>query len=109
MECIFQLLEVKILIINNKKKKVMKNGTRNAVLGFVAGAATGTLAGLLIAPEKGSKTRKKISKKVNNVSKDVTDTLNEKVDNLKDQVTEIINEMKGNKVNTGEKAKVKTA
>ena len=39
----------------------MNKGTRNALLGFIAGAAAGTLAGILIAPEKGAETRKKIS------------------------------------------------
>ena len=46
----------------------MNKGTRNALLGFVAGAATGALTGILVAPEKGAKTRKKLSKKVKNVS-----------------------------------------
>ncbi len=37
-------------------------------LGILAGAAAGALAGILFAPEKGSKTRKKIVKKGENMS-----------------------------------------
>ena len=39
----------------------MSSGTRNALLGFIAGAAAGLLAGVLIAPDKGEETRKKMS------------------------------------------------
>lgn len=40
----------------------MSKATRNALLGFVAGAAAGALAGVLLAPEKGAKTRRKFRK-----------------------------------------------
>ena len=39
----------------------MSKGT-SALLGFVAGAATGALVGVLFAPERGDKTRKKFRK-----------------------------------------------
>jgi gas vesicle protein len=74
---------------------IMKKGTRNALLGFVAFAAAGTLTGILIAPHKGSKIRKDISKKVKSSPKNFTETLSEKIDTLKDQVNEAINEMRG--------------
>jgi gas vesicle protein len=90
-----------------KKLKIMKKGTRNALLGFVAGAAAGTLTGILFAPDKGSKTRKDISKKVKNTSKDISETLSEKVDKLKDQVNEIIKEMRGKAKEAEEKVKEK--
>ena len=38
------------------------------VLGFVAGAAVGALAGILFAPDEGKKTRKKIAGKAGDVS-----------------------------------------
>lgn len=43
------------------KKTTMKSG--NVLLGIVAGAAAGALVGLLMAPEKGSKTRAQILSK----------------------------------------------
>lgn len=39
-----------------------------AVLGFVAGAAVGALVGILLAPDTGSNTRKKISDKAEDMS-----------------------------------------
>lgn len=44
-----------------------KSGS-NAVLGFLAGAAAGAIAGVLFAPEKGTKTRKKIKKNADKIS-----------------------------------------
>ncbi len=41
----------------------MSKGTRNALLGFIAGAAAGALAGILLAPEKGAKTGRKFPKR----------------------------------------------
>ena len=39
------------------------------LLGFLAGAAVGALAGILLAPDKGSETRKKISKKTGDLGR----------------------------------------
>jgi gas vesicle protein len=85
----------------------MRRGTKNALLGFLAGAAAGTLTGILVAPAKGSKTRKRISGKVKKVSKDVTGTLGERVSKLKDQVNEVIDDMKGKAEKTSRKFKDK--
>jgi len=72
----------------------MNKATRNALFGFVAGAAAGTLTGLLVAPEKGSKTRKKITKKIKQTSQEVADVIGEKVDEMKDKVNEVVDEMR---------------
>jgi len=54
------------------------------VLGFLAGAAVGSILGILFAPDKGTETRRKISE----TSGDVTDSLKSKfndfVDSIKD-------------------------
>ena len=42
-----------------------------ALLGFVAGAAVGALAGILFAPDKGSATRKKIKNKSGDLAESV--------------------------------------
>ena len=64
-------------------------------LGVLAGAATGALAGILFAPAKGSKTRKKISRKgedyldaVKESYNDLLDTITEKMEKVKEDVSE---------------------
>jgi gas vesicle protein len=64
-------------------------------LGVLAGAAAGALAGILFAPEKGSKTRKKITRKgedyldaVKESFNDLLDTITEKLEKVKDDVSD---------------------
>jgi gas vesicle protein len=52
--------------------------TGKVLLGVLAGAAAGALLGVLLAPDKGSATRKKIAK----TSEDYADALKEKYDEL---------------------------
>jgi gas vesicle protein len=66
----------------------MKNN--KALLGFLGGIAAGALLGVLYAPDKGSKTRKKIKQKgadytedAKNKAADLLDSLSEKYDTLK--------------------------
>ncbi|HCV16207.1 MAG TPA: hypothetical protein DF637_07730 [Rikenellaceae bacterium] len=54
------------------------------LLGALAGLAVGVVVGVLFAPEKGSVTRKKITKK----SEDYADILKNKFDEFVDSVTE---------------------
>ncbi len=54
------------------------------VLGIIGGVAAGALLGVLFAPEKGSKTRKKIVDK----SKDFADDMKEKFEDLYSDVTD---------------------
>ncbi len=56
---------------------------KSNVLGVVAGLAAGALLGVLFAPDRGSKTRKKIKNK----SKKVKDNLKEEFDNFLDAVS----------------------
>jgi gas vesicle protein len=53
------------------------------VLGFVAGAAVGALAGILLAPDKGSNTRKKIAGKAGDVSDSLKSSFDDFMDGLK--------------------------
>ena len=46
----------------------MNKTVSNFLVGFLAGAAVGAIAGILFAPEKGSKTRQNIKKKVQDLS-----------------------------------------
>lgn len=69
------------------------------VLGILAGAAAGAIAGILFAPAKGSNTRKKISKK----GEDYYDSLKEKVDGLLDAATENFEKVKEDALKYAEK------
>jgi len=52
--------------------------TGKVLLGVLAGVAAGAILGILFAPDKGSVTRKKISKK----SKDYADAVKDKFNNI---------------------------
>ena len=54
----------------------------NVVIGALAGIAVGALLGVLFAPDKGTETRKKISKKSKDSSEALKQKFNEFVDNL---------------------------
>ena len=54
--------------------------TGKFVSGILMGVAIGTLAGILFAPDKGSKTRKKLRRQ--------SDELKEKLSNMVDDMTE---------------------
>ena len=62
----------------------------NGLIAVLAGAALGAAAGLLLAPEKGSKLRRRIKNGVNRES----DHLLEKIDELKSQITGKVREQK---------------
>jgi len=64
--------------------------TGKVLLGVLAGVAAGALIGILFAPDKGSKTRKKIIKK----GEDYTDALKDKFNDFLDSVTEKFEEVK---------------
>lgn len=50
--------------------------------GVLIGAAAGAILGLLFAPEKGSETRVKLSKKGSDLKNSVSDKINELVDGI---------------------------
>ncbi|MDX9905817.1 MAG: YtxH domain-containing protein [Bacteroidales bacterium] len=60
----------------------MKKGVSNFLLGFLAGAAAGALAGILLAPDKGSETRKNLKKKVKDLSDEYNLGLSELMDDM---------------------------
>lgn len=62
------------------------NKTIKLVLGFMAGATAGAITGILMAPDKGVKTRKKLRKKAAKVSSEVSDVFGEQVENLQSQI-----------------------
>lgn len=58
--------------------------SNNMALGILGGIAAGAIAGILLAPNKGSKTRKKIVSKGNHYA----DDLKEKFEDLYENVTD---------------------
>src|SRR6202000_962768 len=72
---------IKINSMNNSK----------LLLGLVVGAAIGGALGILLAPDKGSETRKKILDK----GSDLGDTLSEFGDTIKDKLNDVVDGVKG--------------
>ena len=62
----------------------MGNANSKIMIGFLAGDAAGVLAGVLFAPDKGTETRKKISKKSGEAADSLKHKFNDFVDGLKE-------------------------
>ncbi len=54
------------------------------LVGFLAGAAVGALAGILFAPDKGSNTRKKIATKTGDITDSVKNSFSDFIDGVKE-------------------------
>jgi phage-related minor tail protein len=74
---------------NELKLKIMSNS--KVLVGFLVGAAVGGALGLLLAPEKGSETRKKIIETGN----DLGDSIAEFGGTVKDKFNEVVDGVKG--------------
>jgi gas vesicle protein len=67
------------------------NSSSKILLGFIAGAAIGGALGILLAPDKGSETRKRIVEKGN----DLGDSLSSFGDTVKDKFNDVVDGVKG--------------
>ena len=69
------------------KNKTMSSG--KVLLSLLAGVAAGALLGILFAPEKGSVTRKKMSKKAEEFGDGLKEKFNEFVDDITEKFGEV--------------------
>jgi gas vesicle protein len=60
----------------------MRKKSANLFLGFLAGAAAGTIAGILLAPESGKNTRQNLSDKASQLKDNLGNTVQKGVDKL---------------------------
>lgn len=60
----------------------MSNNNGKILLGVLAGVAVGATLGILFAPDKGSNTRKKISKKGEDYAEGLEDKFNEFIESV---------------------------
>lgn len=71
------------------------------LLGVLAGVAAGALLGILMAPDKGSATREKLSK----LGEDYADDIADKFQELRDTLAEKLESVKNSGMNIAEKGK----
>jgi len=65
------------------------------LLGVLGGVAVGALAGILLAPNKGSKTRKKIMNKGKDFADDMKGKFEELYENVTDKYETLLHDAKG--------------
>lgn len=90
-------------IVKFKKKQIMSNNRGTTILGILAGTAIGATLGILFAPDKGSKTRKKISdeaiiakhnlsEKAHELKNTIADTAAEQKENLDTKIESLVSD-----------------
>ncbi|TPE43770.1 hypothetical protein FJM65_12940 [Pontibacter mangrovi] len=83
-------------------KNKQKSSGGKVVAGLLAGAAAGVVAGMMLAPDKGTVTRKKVSEQASKLG----DQVNKGYASTKDKVSDWTNKMKSS--NSGSQAEGKT-
>ncbi len=67
------------------------SNTSKILLGFIAGAAIGGALGILLAPDKGSETRRKIVEK----GSDLGDSITDFGETVKEKFNDVVENVKG--------------
>lgn len=68
----------------------MSNSSK-ILLGFIAGAAIGGALGILLAPDKGSETRRRIAEK----GSEIGDSIADFGDSVKEKISDVVDGVKG--------------
>jgi gas vesicle protein len=68
--------------------------TSNVILGVIGGVAVGAIAGILFAPAKGTKTRKRIMKKGNNYTKELKNKFGDLYDGITTKYENVVEDAK---------------
>jgi gas vesicle protein len=94
--CVTLLMNRKLTFVYNNyliniKQKIMSAG--KVLLGVLAGVAAGALVGILFAPAKGSRTRRRILKKGENYADGLKEKFNEYVDNVSEKFEQVKEEV----------------
>ena len=71
----------------------MKNDAYKILTGFLVGALGGIVAGLLMAPEKGADTRKKITETANKIKHELEDFAEETIENTKKTLSHTVDDV----------------
>jgi len=87
----FPLSKILARNFDYKAKSTSMNNSAKILLGFVAGAAIGGALGLLLAPDKGSETRRKIVEK----GSDIGDSIVGFGETVKDKFNDVVDGVKG--------------
>ena len=80
--------------------------TGKILLGVLAGAAAGALLGILFAPAKGCKTRKKIAEKGQVYVEELTHKINDFVEEITQKIDTVVNKAKDTAEKEAEKVNV---
>lgn len=72
---------------------------QKVIVGFLCGVAAGALAGLLLAPNSGEETRKKISEKANDLKDDLSNQITTTFGKLSEQVSQSLGLKKTDNLN----------
>ncbi|PIE84258.1 MAG: hypothetical protein CSA07_02645 [Bacteroidia bacterium] len=66
----------------------------NVALGFLVGAAAGAILGILYAPDKGSKTRRKIAREMDDYREKASEKMSDTFEGVKEEAEEVLSRMK---------------
>jgi len=80
----------------------MRSG--KVIMGLLAGFAAGALIGVLFAPDKGTETRRKISKKGEDFANDVKGKFNEFIESMSEKFDKVKSDVTGFKEEVKNKA-----
>jgi len=80
---------------------------KKILIGVLAGAAAGATLGILFAPDKGSSTRRRFSKKSLNYSEELEEKFNELIESITEQFETVVEEV--NRMAEADKLKAERA